>query len=163
MTGRQGQPWRVFYGKNFWATRGHGKPGEELSLSHRFRWGEADWRVLSIYACAKGLVLDFAKQIPAADVRRFVEIWSPLEEAGLTPEQAEQALQESPFHDSFHARLVLNGRTLRSEGGSGFAPGPAPADHRTAYSGLYFDLPEQIIWRLRFPLVPRGEISEKLL
>ena len=330
MTGRQGQPWRVFYGKNFWAMRGRGKPGEELSLSHRFRWGEADWRVLSIYACAKGPVLDFAKQIPAADVRRFVEIWAPLEEAGLTPEQAEQALQESPFHDSFHARLVLNGRTLRSEGGSGFAwgpdaeqdaaeqaviahyaldpaehwqlwrlhfpwkrrqeilsltltltadpvwrpgpqfaakpgqpvsfthpatgkthmltvlalvpetldasgfpdfqeypthclrldyavspelppdalqiwdtahgdpprlripegtsgavpvggaacigiiggedgptgvfaTGPAPADHRTGYSGLYFDLPEQIIWRLRFSLVPRGEISEKLL
>ena len=42
MTGRQGQPWRVFYGKNFWAMRGRGKPGEELSLSHRFHWGEAD-------------------------------------------------------------------------------------------------------------------------
>ena len=78
MTGRQGQPWRVFYGKKFWAMRGRGKPGEELSLGHRFRWGEADWRVLSIYVCAKGLVLDFAKQIPAADVRRFVEIWAPL-------------------------------------------------------------------------------------
>lgn len=46
---------------------------------------------------------------------------APLEEAGLTPEQAEQALLESPFHDSFHAELLVNGRALRSEGGSGFA------------------------------------------
>ena len=84
--------WRVFYGKNFWATRGRGKPGVEISLGHRFRWGDADWRALSLYACAKGLVLDLAKYVPAEDVRRFVEKWAPLEEAGLTPEQAEQAL-----------------------------------------------------------------------
>lgn len=113
--------WRVFYGKNFWATRGRGKPGVEISLGHRFRWGDADWRALSLYACAKGLVLDLAKHVPAEDVRRFVEKWAPLEEAGLTPEQAEQALMESPFHDSFRATLLVNGRSIRSEGGSGFA------------------------------------------
>ena len=100
------QDWRVLYGRNFWATRGRGKPGVEISLGHRFRWGDADWRALSVYACAKGLVLDLAKHVPAEDVRRFVEKWAPLEEAGLTP--------------------------------------------------------EQVTWQLRFSVVPRGEISEKL-
>ena len=92
----------------------------EISLGHRFHWGDADWLALSVYACVKGLVLDLAKYVPAEDVRRFVEKWAPLEEAGLTPEQAEQALMESPFHDSFHAELLVNGRALRGEGGSGF-------------------------------------------
>ena len=156
------QDWRVLYGRNFWATRGRGKPGEELPLGHRFRWGDADWRALSLYACAKGLVLDLAKHVPAEDVRRFVEKWAPLEEAGLTPEQAEQALLESPFHDSFHAELLVNGRALRGEGGSGFAWGPdaeQDAAERAVLAHYALDPAEHWqLWRLHFPWKRRQEI-----
>lgn len=43
-----------------------------------------------------------------------------------------------------------------------FVSGGAPADRRVAYSNLYFTPPEQVTWQLRFSVVPRGEISEKL-
>lgn len=155
--------WRVFYGKNFWATRGRGKPGVEISLGHRFRWGDADWRALSVYACAKGLVLDLAKHVPAEDVRRFVGTWAPLEEAGLTPEQAEQALMESPFHDSFHAELLVNGRALRGEGGSGFAWGPdaeQDAAERAVLAHYALDPAEHWqLWRLHFPWKRRQAVK----
>ena len=155
--------WRVFYGKNFWATRGRGKPGVEISLGHRFRWGDADWRALSVYACAKGLVLDLAKHVPAEDVRRFVETWAPLEEAGLTPEQAEQALLESPFHDSFHAELLVNGRALRSEGGSGFAWGPDTEQdlaEQAVLAHYALDPAEHWqLWRLHFPWKRRQAVK----
>lgn len=44
-----------------------------------------------------------------------------------------------------------------------FVSGDAPSEGHTAWSSLYFDLPEQVRWHLRVSLVPRGEISEKLL
>ena len=157
------QDWRVLYGRNFWATRGRGKPGVEISLGHRFRWGDADWRALSVYACAKGLVLDLAKHVPAEDVRRFVETWAPLEEAGLTPEQAEQALLESPFHDSFHAELLVNGRALRGEDGSGFAWGPdaeQDAAERAVLTHYALDPAEHWqLWRLHFPWKRRQAVK----
>ena len=155
--------WRVFYGRNFWAARGRGRPGEELPLGHRFRWGGADWQALSVYACAKGLVLDLAKHIPPEAARRFVETWAPLEEAGLTPEQEEQAFQESPFHDSFRAELLVNGRTFRSEGGSGFAWGPdAEQDvaERAVLAHYALDPAEHWqLWRLHFPWKRRQELK----
>ena len=40
--------------------------------------------------------------------------------------------------------------------------GGAPAAGRMAYSSLHFAPPEQVTWQLRFSVVPRGEISEKL-
>ena len=43
-----------------------------------------------------------------------------------------------------------------------FVSGGAPSDRRVAYSSLYFTPPEQVTWQLRFSVVPRGEISEKL-
>ena len=160
------QDWRVFYGRNFWSTRGLGTPGAELPLGHRFHWGDADWQALSAYVCAKGLVLDLAKHVPAADVHRFVEKWTPLEEAGLTPEQAEQALQESPFHDSFHAKLLVNGRALRGEGGSGFAwrPDEKPDSVEQAVLAHYALDPAEHwqLWRLHFPWKRRTELRSLL-
>ena len=43
-----------------------------------------------------------------------------------------------------------------------FVSGGAPSDRRVAYSSLHFAQPEQVTWQLRFSVVPRGEISEKL-
>ena len=43
-----------------------------------------------------------------------------------------------------------------------FVSGGAPSDRRVAYSSLHFAPPEQVTWQLRFSVVPRGEISEKL-
>ena len=157
------QDWRVFYGKNFWAAKGRGKPGAELPLGHRFRWGEADWQALSVYVCVKGLVLDLAKHIPAEDARRFVETWEPLEKAGLTQEQEEQAFQESPFHDSFHVKLLVNGRTLRSEGACGFAwrpETPREAEERATLAHYGLDCAEHWqLWRLHFPWARRQELK----
>ena len=45
---------------------------------------------------------------------------------------------------------------------SGFVSGGASSDRRVAYSSLHFAPPEQVTWQLRFSVVPRGEISEKL-
>ena len=43
-----------------------------------------------------------------------------------------------------------------------FVSGGAPSDRRVAYSSLHFAPPEQVTWQLRFSVVPRGKISEKL-
>ncbi len=157
------QDWRVLYGRNFLAMRGRGKPGVEISLGHCFRWGDADWQALSVYSCAKGLVLDLAKHVPTEDVRGFLEKWTPLEEAGLTPEQAEQALLESPFHDSFHAELLVNGRFLRGEGISGFAWRPDAEQNLAEQAVLaHYALDPTVhwqLWRLHFPWRRRQEIK----
>ena len=54
---------------------------------------------------------------------------------------------------------IANGPGVRT---SVFVSGGAPADRRVAYSSLHFAPPEQVTWQLRFSVVPRGEISEKL-
>lgn len=81
---------------------------------------------------------------------------------GLTPEQEEQAFQESPFHDSFQAKLLVNGRTLRSEGGSGFVWGPdaeQDAAEQAVLAHYALDPVEHWqLWRLHFPWKRRTEL-----
>ena len=81
----------------------------------------------------------------------------------MTPEQAEQALLESPFHDSFHAELLVNGRTLRGEDGSGFAWGPdaeQDAAERAVLTHYALDPAEHWqLWRLHFPWKRRQAVK----
>ena len=94
-----------------------------------------------------------------------MEKWAPLEEAGLTPEQAEQALMESPFHDSFHAELLVNGRALRGEGSSGFAWRPDTEQdlaEQAVLAHYALDPAEHWqLWRLHFPWKRRTERSAR--
>ena len=157
------QPWRVCYGGNFWAANPCGEPGKELPLNRNLVWGGAEWRVLSLYRCGMGFVLDLAKHVPAEDVRRFTEQWAPHEAVGLTPEQEEQAMQASPFHDDIRAALLVNGDTIHSEGGCGFAWGTADvpdAAEQAALAHYGLDAAEcWQLWRFRFPFARRQTIE----
>lgn len=88
---------------------------------------------------------------------------APLEEAGLTPEQAEQALLESPFHGSFRATLLVNGRSIRSEGSSGFAWRPDTEQdlaEQAVLAHYALDPAEHWqLWRLHFPWKRRQEVK----
>ena len=147
--------WRVYYGRGFWHGAEDGAPCGERPLGHRFRWGDAEWQALAVYVGEEGLVLDLAKQVPAEAVRRFAEKWAPLEGAELTPEQNEQVMRGSPFHDEIRAELVLNGRVLRSRGGCGFAWSPdaeQDAAERTVIEHYALDPAENWqLWRFHFP------------
>ena len=105
--------WRVTFDGGFWG--GNGKAGEELPLGRHFRWGEENWYIPAAYACPKGLVVDFCREVDPGAVLAHIEKWDLYNEARnrCTKEQQEQMERESPLRTGFRSRAaVVNGKTL---------------------------------------------------
>ncbi len=120
--------WRVYFENGFSSYhRGHDKPGREIPVNKTFSWGGRTWHIPAVYACGKGLVVDFCVEIDPAVHRAFLEKWRPWWEGGrpLTPEEKEQQAAENPMTVDFDARALANGRELRSSSGYGFGWTPS--------------------------------------
>ena len=116
--------WKVYFEGGLGSYhRGHDRPGTEIPVGKVFSWAGRVWHIPAVYACGKGLVVDFCLEIDPAAHRAFVEKWRPWWEGNrpLTPEEEEQQRAENPFTLDFSPRAAANGKELRRRSGSGSA------------------------------------------
>lgn len=113
------QKWEVHFGSNFWS-RGKvsAHAGKEIKIEKRFAWGDENWYVPSVYACGKGLVVDFCTEVAPERVRAFIDKWHPDEiDSQLTREERNQMNRENPLRVEFRPHIEVNARGLRHESG----------------------------------------------
>lgn len=114
------EEWAVYFSDN---SETRGKPGKPLSIRKDFIWEGRYWLIPEVYACKKGLVIDFCTRIPAAEYRAFARKWNLDQDPNYTPDSTEEQLQmyhENPLNRSFHMEAALNGRPLRGGGGTSY-------------------------------------------
>lgn len=115
--------WKVYYGGGYWGHHGRGHAGEEIVIDRQFCWDDEVWHVPAVYACGKGLVVDYCIEIEPDKVKQFFDQWESvsLREDELTREQRERLEQENPLNVDFCAVLSLNGREMQPECGAGLS------------------------------------------
>lgn len=62
---------KVYYSGNFWGGHKFEHPGKEIPVRKEFMWGGLKWHIPAIYACSKGLVIDFCVEIPQKRIEKF--------------------------------------------------------------------------------------------
>lgn len=85
--------WKVYYGGGYWGHHGRGHAGEEITIGRQFCWDDEVWHIPAVYACGKGLVVDYCIEIEP----------------------------ENPMNVDFRAVVVLNGREMQPECGAGLS------------------------------------------
>ncbi len=114
--------WKVYFENGFSSNhRGHDKPGTEIPINKIFTWGGRIWHVPAMYACGKGLVVDFCVEVDLTAYRAFVEKWRPWwkEDRPLTPEDEERQDAENPLTVNLNPTVTVNGKQLRPRSGNG--------------------------------------------
>lgn len=114
--------WKVYFAHDFGSRHvGHDRPGTEIPINQTFHWNGKVWHIPAVYACGRGLVVDFCVEIESADIQAFLGKWKPLMEEGrqLTPEEEEQQRAENPMTMDYDPRLTVNGRETRRRSGIG--------------------------------------------
>ncbi len=119
--------WKVYFDGNFWGHHGRERAGKEISIRKQFIWSEKVWHIPAIYACSKGLVVDFCVQIPVECIRAFMDKWNlSIENDGsdFTNEQRMRIDAENPLSINMSPEVVLNGKVLTSSHGCGLSWNP---------------------------------------
>lgn len=106
--------WAVYYDHGFWNKNAKGKPGEEIVINKSFSWGDEIWRIPAVYACAKGLVIDFCVEIKPEKEKAFIDKWYPVLAKGenISNELREQIEQKNPIDVNFRIHLQLNEKPI---------------------------------------------------
>ena len=112
--------WAVYYDHGFWNRDAKGKPGEEIVLNKTFSWGDEIWHIPAVYACSKGLVIDFCVEIQPEKEKAFIDKWYPVLSQGenISNEIREQIEQENPMDVDFSANLQVNGKPIIAKHGN---------------------------------------------
>ncbi|WP_313133910.1 hypothetical protein [Anaerocolumna sp.] len=111
--------WKVWFG-SFWDYHDQIEAGREISLNRQFVWYDEVWYIPAIYICSEGLVVDFCVQIPAEDIRSFMDKWNLSIEndgTGFTDEQQIQIDEENPLVININPEVILNGTVLSASHG----------------------------------------------
>ena len=113
--------WKVFFDGGYWTKNGKGRAGEEITLNSSFAWGEEVWYIPAVYACTKGLVVDFCVEIAPERMKTFLEKWLPVCESDprLSNEVRQELDKENPLSIDFRPHLFVNGKAVRAKHGSG--------------------------------------------
>ena len=93
---------------------GGGRAARELPLGVRFRRGEEEWHVPSVYVSGKNVLVDLVRAVPREILRAYREKFS----GSLSPAQQAAAEAENPFELTAAPRLTVNGETLASASGA---------------------------------------------
>lgn len=116
--------WEVCFDGSFW---GHGKnqrAGKEITVNTQFDWAGHHWIIPSIYACTKGLVVDFCMRVEPDSIRTFIEKWSQSIDDEPSREQEMLINSENPLCLDFNTKLRLNGKVLMASHGYGITYNP---------------------------------------
>lgn len=122
--------WKVYFGGNFWGHEKGERRCREIVVEKNFTWEGQNWRVPSVYTCPRGVVIDFCVEVPAGEVRAFMEKWNldGGERGDYTDEEYQQLDAENPL--SFHAvpTVYVNGKKLQTDHGESVSWHPCLPD-----------------------------------
>lgn len=110
--------WKVYYEGSFWG-KGKGRAGKEIQINKNFVWGSENWYVPAVYACAKGLVVDFCVEVPPERIRVFIDKWQlpQLDGEQISQQMQEQMERENPLNISFRPVARVNGEEITAKSG----------------------------------------------
>ncbi len=164
--------WKVYFEGNFRGRSGRDHAGREIPVGRRFQWAGRSWVVPSLYACGRGLVIDFCMQVEPERFRAFMKRWDLLagDEAHsrFTPEQQMEIERDNPFCLDLRPKAVLNGKELPSSHGCSeiYYPedGEDEGEARRVVEHYGLDPASGwLIWRASFPwAAKRRPAMEKL-
>lgn len=109
------------------------RPCRRLPIHEVFAWKGYTWHLLSAYVCRQGLVLDFAKEIPAEAIREFAEKWKDqirqreteeLQVGDAMPEAEQWMEYENPLETRLQMKAWVNGKEIESISGRGCSYNP---------------------------------------
>ncbi|MDD3172851.1 MAG: hypothetical protein PHF63_04195 [Herbinix sp.] len=104
---------KVYYSGNFWGGHKYEQPGKEIPVNKEFVWGGLKWHIPAIYACSKGLVIDFCLEIPKERIETYLKRWNQdMRLSGLSDEELELMEKENPFSIDIEAVAKINGKEL---------------------------------------------------
>lgn len=144
--------WKVFFEGNCRRARAGKTAGEELRMDRMFCWHGLAWHIPAVYRCRRGMVVDFAVEVPEPEFRAFLERWG-IDGNGecrrsLSRAEERQLEQENPMSFDFSTSLKVNGALLRSASacGTGYVPGDAADGDALAWLDHY-GLDRTKVWR----------------
>lgn len=124
------QAWKVYHSGNFWGHEKGERRCKEIVVEKNFTWGGQNWRMPSVYTCPKGLVIDFCAEVPADEVRAFMEKWNLWdgEREDYTDEEVELLDAENPLSFRITPVAYVNGKELQGSHGCSVSWHPCPPD-----------------------------------
>ena len=126
--GEDTREWKVYFDNNFWGQPKGARAGTEIRLDREFDWAGYHWVIPAVYACEKGLVMEFCRRVEVEDIRDFMKKWNlSAENDSCTHISQEQRMQldlDNPLCLHFNPRLELNGETMQMTHGSGVCFNP---------------------------------------
>lgn len=122
-------PWEVRFERGFWGGHGKGKAGTEIPINQEYEFAGHKWIIPAVYSCGKGLVVDFCMQVPAEEIRAFMDKWALVfDEDNWTPhftnEERLELEADNPMSLDFRPKAVVNRKELRYSWGCGTSYNP---------------------------------------
>ena len=74
--GEDTREWKVYFDNNFWGQPKGARAGTEIRLDREFDWAGYHWVIPAVYACEKGLVMEFCRRVEVEDIRDFMKKWN---------------------------------------------------------------------------------------
>lgn len=109
--------WKVYYDGNFWGHHGRDRAGKEIGIKKTFEWEGEHWYIPAVYACSKGLVIDFCMSASKKRINAFLEKYTVAAETADSDELEELSEKENPLNTNFRAVLTVNGKEIRQRHG----------------------------------------------
>lgn len=119
--------WKVYFDGNFWGHSEGQRAGKEIPTNIQFVLNDKVWHIPSVYACGKGLIVDFCVQIPVNIIDDFINNWNlSIENDGsdFTKEQQVRIDAENPMAINISPEIILNGKTISCSHGCGLSWNP---------------------------------------
>ena len=153
LTFERREEWNVYYGESFW-TEGIGKrPGRERKINRDFEWEGDTFRLLSLYVCDEGLVLDLSKKVEQEQIEAYEKKWREMlnHPGDMTESELDRCMAESPMDLKCRIRLKGDGEELMSAEvrGMGWRPDNPEQSDREAEDFLkHYDLDAEQYWTM---------------
>lgn len=122
-TGTVAVKWKVYFREQ----QENSRAGKEIPVNRQFLWDDEEWLIPSAYICEEGLVIDFLRKVPAAQIRAFMDkyhVGPGSDITYFTPEMQEQIDADNPLAINIQPQADLDGSALKSVGGTGYCFNP---------------------------------------
>ncbi len=108
--------WKVYYGNNFWGHERYARPGKETAVNREFLWDGEQFKILSLYECSEGLVVDLCKRIDSETLHAFQKNWKEKDPEKLSDQELGFLEAENPTSLHLVSELTADGELLPNQG-----------------------------------------------